>query len=188
MTANIEVSGVVQRLLADNLPKENERATLESLMKKDPRAALSLLSVYFEQKHRHKAALQELQAKLLGSPWHPATIIRWVSGAADRVLVAAGGRRLIVSIGPSVNTSALRGGTSVYLNQDMNVLLGLCPDLKPCGSVGIFKRLHNGRAILDGLGDQEFVVDVTAEMKTISLKHGDLLIYSCRWSPGPRSW
>lgn len=178
MSAKTALPAVLQRLLSEDLPKDQERTLLESVIKKDPQAALSLLPAYFEQKHGCKAALAELHEQLRQSPWHPATFLRWVSEGAERALVATEDRRLIVSLGPSVDPSALRGGVPVFLNTEMKVLLEVATELPACGLVGVFSSLHEGRAVLHGTSGDELVVEMPEAMQgNGGLKPGDRVLY-----------
>jgi hypothetical protein len=52
MPVKIHDSELLQRLLADELSREEEKAAVEGLTQKNPQLALSLLPVYLQQKHR----------------------------------------------------------------------------------------------------------------------------------------
>ena len=125
MTSRLRASELLRRLLADDLPPEEERAALEELMQSNPPAALSLLPAYLQQKHRYKVGLDaarkvdgEAKDGLGQPPWHPATFLRFIPGPPEHALVATGNRRLAVAPGPEVNPAELRCGRDVLLSHD----------------------------------------------------------------------
>jgi proteasome-associated ATPase len=180
----VKESELLRKILAEELSLEEEKAAVEGLMQRNPQTALSLVPVYVQQKHRHKAATeattklgQDLIEQLRQPPWHPARFLCLVSGAEGRALVVAGSRRLLVSVGPFVNPAELHCGRGVALNHDMNVLLTLIPDLPSSGSVGVFSHFHDGRAVLKGAADEELVVEIAQQARESGLKSGDRLLY-----------
>jgi proteasome-associated ATPase len=177
-------SELLQRIVADTVPPEEEGAAVERLIHEQPQIALSLVPVYLQQKHGYRGAweeasrnLAELNAALQEPPWHPATVIRLLPGAEERALVAANGRRLAVRLGPGVDRGALRCGTGVFLDHGMRVLLAAANTVPPSGAIGAFSRFHDSLAVLKGAGDEELVVDVAEAVLAEGLKEGDLLLY-----------
>lgn len=173
----------LQRVLADTLPLEEERAAVERLIQHQPEAALSVLPIVVKQKHACKSKLEEavqtvarLEATLLQPPWHPATFIGRL-GDTQRALVAADNRRLVVAIEPSVDVGALRCGSQVYLNHSTNLLLAVAGDVPRLGAVGTFSRLDDGLAVIRNAFEEEVLVDLADDLRAVGLSEGDRLVY-----------
>ncbi len=184
MAGKAQESELMQRLLTDELPLEEEQAAVQVLVQKNPQAALSLLPAYVLRKHHYKTGWEaekktskEIVDKFCQSPWHPATFIRLVPGAEDRALVVTGSRRLVVTVGPALSPAALRCGREVFLNHEMSVLLSLGLDIPGAGSVGVFSHFHEGRAVLKGAAEEEVVVEVAETVRELGLQAGDRLLY-----------
>jgi proteasome-associated ATPase len=182
--------GLLQQLLEGRLEGDAERDAVERLMQQ-PHVALLLLPALLAQKHRCQetleasrsraqvleAELRDLREKLEESPWYPATVIRSLAQPNGRALVAAGGRRMVVGLGPSVDAASVCPGMSVFLNAGMNVILALAEGGQGRGCVGEFSRFSDGVALLRGAGEEELAVDVLDEAMAGGLKAGDLLLY-----------
>jgi len=175
---------MLQKLLSEGLSKEEEKVALETCVKSKPGAALSLLLILLDQKHRYRAkavesdkANAELYKTLQEPPWHPAAFIRFLGGG-DRALVAAGGRRFSVVLGPGIEAQSLRCGRNVMLNANQNVLINVGDDVPQPGAVAEFSRFHGAhRAVLRGHADEEVVVDLAADLIETGLASGDVLLY-----------
>lgn len=177
-------SELFQKIMADSLSLEEERAAVEGLAQKNPQAAASLLPVVVVQKHRYKAACEETRKaqeqfieKLRQAPWQPATFLRLIPGTEGQALVATDRGRLVPILGPGVDPTSLRCGSSVFLNRDQNVLLEVAPEMPHSGQVGLFSRFHDGRIVIQGAADEEYVVEAPAELRE-GLKKGDRVLYS----------
>jgi proteasome-associated ATPase len=160
----------VEQIVAGALPREEERAAVERLVKEDPLAALALVPVLAGQRHQLRETLRQ-------APWHPATVVRIQPAAEPRVVVAVGNRRLVVGLGPGLSVADLRCGTPGFLNSTMTVLIGRSDDLPMAGEVGVFSRLHRGLAVLRTHADEEIAVDVAADVPIERLQAGDRLLY-----------
>jgi proteasome-associated ATPase len=170
MTEKAAESPSVQRIIAGSLSLEEERVALDRLARTDPLAALALLPVLAEQRQRFREALSQ-------TPWLPATVVSVVAAAEPRVHVAVGNRDVVVGLAPGVSVELLRCGTPVFLNSTMTMLLGRSDDARVSGEVGVFSRLHRGRAVLRSHADEEIVVDVAADVPVGDVKPGDRLLY-----------
>ncbi len=168
---------ILQRILAEELPPEQEKAAVESWVRKNPAAAAPLLLVCLGQKHQYKAALEELRARLRRSPWHPATFLQFLFDSTEQALVAAGSRRLSVALAPEIDPAQLRRGAVVFLNSDMNLLLRTAPQMTHAGAVAEFSRFHDGRAVLRVGAGEELVVDLAEPVREAAPARGDLLLY-----------
>jgi len=177
MTETVAKNEILQRLLTDALPMEEERTIVERLIQREPATALSLLPLYVQHRHRLKAELDGLREALRQLPWQAATVIRRLDHGGDHVLVATGNRRLAVSVWPPVDGRALRCGTQVFLSQDMKVLVAVADDVPRAGAVGTFSRLEGESAVLRSTLDGELVLDVADEVVAAGLTEGDLLVF-----------
>jgi hypothetical protein len=178
MADHTVTSELLQKILADALSPDDERAALEALVKSQPQTALSLLPAYVLQKARYRAELeacrkeaQQLGALLKDTPWMPATVIHVLGadlfpGEPPRALVAAEGRWLVVGVGPGIDPTRLGCGTSALLNNRSSVLVGLAGPLPRPGSLATFSRFHDGLAVILGPGDEEIAVAVTDSVRS----------------------
>jgi proteasome-associated ATPase len=177
MAARTPESELLQKILQESMPPEEEKVVVERLSQQNPQLALSLLPVYLQQKHKHKRVYDEFLKKLRDSPWQPATFLYLCPGNEERAFVAAGNRRLIVFRHPDVDAAALARGMPVFLNHEMNVLVDIAPETCRSGLVGLLSRFHDGRAVLKGSADEEMVVELTKGVRENGVKAGDLLLY-----------
>ncbi|MDR3703756.1 MAG: AAA family ATPase [Candidatus Sulfopaludibacter sp.] len=174
---------MLQLLGGGKLSAEQEAAAVEGASRRNPSAMLPLALFCLGQKARlaselEKAtqALDELRGKLEASPWHPARFVEPVAATPVRALVAMGLKHFAVAVAPDANVMALRRGDSVYLNSTMNVLLGPAPKIIGPGSVGVFARRHNDRAVVRGPAGEEFVLDIGEDLKH-GLEKGSLVLF-----------
>lgn len=178
-------SDLLKRFLTDALPLDEERAAIEQCLAANPALAAPLLNALVTQKHRCRASLKEREAEhaallkmVQEPPWIAASFLRFVA-EGDRALVAAGGRRVIVRLGPGVDRSGLESGAPVFVNANQNILLAI--GQQPCqpGVLGEFSRLcdDSTRAVVRGVAHEEIVVDVAARLLDAGLTPGELLLY-----------
>jgi proteasome ATPase len=174
---------LLQMLGGGKLNPDEEAEALEGASRRNPSIMLPLALFYLAQKakltselEKTRQALEEVRGKLAEAPWFPARFLEPVAATPDRALVAMGTRRFAVSLAPEADAAALRRGGSVYLNSTMNVLLGPAPGVSGPGSVGVFARRHNGRAVVRGQAGEEFVVDLGEELKQ-GLEKGSLVLF-----------
>jgi proteasome-associated ATPase len=172
---------LLRLLSGGNLNPEQEMAAIEGAGRRSPGALLPLALFCVRQKAKLAAelaettrAMEELRCKLSEAPWHPARFLETVP--PDRALVAAGGRRFAVTLAPEAEPMVLRRGGSVYLNSSMNVLLGPASGACDAGSVGVFARRHNGRAVVRGPAGEEFVLELGEDLKQ-GVEKGAFVLY-----------
>ena len=98
----------------------------------------------------------------------------------DSVDVFTGGRKLRVSVSPSVDLDDLRKGQEVMLNEALNVVAAL--EFEQVGEVVTFKEvLADGeRVLVVANADEERVVRIAASLKDITLRSGDSLLLDSR--------
>ena len=100
--------------------------------------------------------------------------------ANDMVNVNVNGRKMRVSIAPSIDQSTLESGQEVILNEAMNVVVAC--GFEEHGELAIFKEmLEDGRrALVYARGSEERVVRLAAPLIDVELKSGDSVLCDTR--------
>jgi proteasome-associated ATPase len=98
----------------------------------------------------------------------------------DSIDVFTGGRKLRVSVSPSVDLDDLRRGQEVMLNEALNVVAAL--DFEKVGEVVMFKELleDGERALVIANADEERVVRLAAPLLEDTIRAGDSLLLESR--------
>ena len=98
----------------------------------------------------------------------------------DSVDIFTGGRKLRVTVSPSVEVDGLRPGQEVMLNEALNVVLALAFETR--GDVVMLKELlaDGDRALVIGHTDEERVVMIADSLKDTPIKAGDSLLLDSR--------
>src|SRR5512133_1487312 len=98
----------------------------------------------------------------------------------DSVDVFTGGRKLRVSVSPTVAADELRLGQEVLLNEALNVVAAL--DFEKVGEVVMFKELleDGERALVIANADEERVVRLAAPLREGHIRAGDSLLLESR--------
>ncbi|MFB3816987.1 MAG: proteasome ATPase [Candidatus Methylomirabilales bacterium] len=118
------------------------------------------------------AALRAEVDKLAAPPATYGTVLQ--THEAGTVDVWTGGRKLKVSVAPSVNAGDLRRGQEVVLNEALNVVEAGGQEVQ--GEVVRMKdRLDEQRLVVTLRADEERVVELGADMVGTPLQVGDLL-------------
>jgi proteasome-associated ATPase len=143
------------------------REQLERAQQQNERLVAAL-----SQAKEQVAALRAEVDKLAAPPATYGTVLQ--SHEAGTVDVWTGGRKLKVSVAPSVNSAELQRGQEVVLNEALNVVeLG---GRDPQGEVVRLKdRLDEHRVVVSLRADEERVVELSSEMLQAPLQVGDLL-------------
>jgi proteasome-associated ATPase len=94
--------------------------------------------------------------------------------------IFTGGRKLRVNVSPAVESSELRRGQEVMLNEALNVVLAL--DFERQGEVVMLKELleDGERALVVGQTDQERIVMLADSLADQPIKAGDSLLLETR--------
>ena len=94
--------------------------------------------------------------------------------------VFTGGRKLRVTVSPTVEKDDLRKGQEVILNEAMNVVAAL--EFEQVGEVVMLKELlaDGDRALVLGNADEERVVRLAHSLKGVTLRAGDSLLLDSR--------
>ena len=102
------------------------------------------------------------------------------SAANDMVNVNVNGRKMRVSIAPSIDQSTLKPGQELILNEAMNVVVAC--GFEEHGELAVFKEmLEDGRrALVYARGSEERVVRLAAPLIGIELKSGDSVLCDTR--------
>ncbi|MGH8870174.1 MAG: proteasome ATPase [Actinomycetes bacterium] len=98
----------------------------------------------------------------------------------DTVDLFTGGRKLRVSVSPSVDAHALRPGQEVMLNEALNVVSAM--EYESIGDVVMLKELlqDGERALVIGHTDEERVVRLAETLRDQPLRAGDSLLLEAR--------
>ncbi|HEX9123490.1 MAG TPA: proteasome ATPase [Actinomycetota bacterium] len=97
----------------------------------------------------------------------------------DSVDVFTAGRKMRVSVAPELDQERFRRGAEVILNEALNVVEVLEPDV--AGEVMRVKdRLEDDRVIVVGHGDDELVATLSHELRTEPIRAGDPLLVDRR--------
>jgi len=185
MKQSVQQSESLQAILTDGLSLEEERQYVELLIKDGPDITSALLHLYVQQKHQYRGRIEEmkrsnkeLRDKVSEPPWHPAIFLHALPDDPSRVLVVSGGRRLGVNIGPSLDPVRLRRGQLVFLSHDQHCVVQAGSTLAHTGTLGMFSRHYDHRAVLKGPADEQVVVDLADDLVPSDLHEGDLVLYT----------
>ncbi len=128
------------------------------------------LSAVLEETREQLALLRNEVEKLTAPPNNFGVVEQLnVDGTVD---VITAGRKLRVSVEPSIEVKELERGQEVLLNEAMNVI-DVCY-FEPRGEVVTVKEmLGDGRLIVLGRGDEELVVGLAGPMEHTFLRVGD---------------
>ncbi len=98
----------------------------------------------------------------------------------DSIDIFTGGRKLRVSVSPSVDLDTLRRGQEVMLNEALNVVAAF--EFEEVGEVVMFKELlvDGERALVIANADEERVVRLAEPLRTTTLRAGDSLLLDSR--------
>jgi proteasome-associated ATPase len=183
---------LLERLLAtgEDAPVMEERLAIANAIRRSSREAGPLLDTYLLERlldareglakaGRAQSEIAALVERLTAPPWVPARYIGALDTARGRLaMVVHGQSRRAVAFGPDVEPEALQVGTEVFLNHELNLLVG-------SGSLGgaavgetatFLRDAGNGRCVLR-YRDQEIVVQAAGCLQDGALHEGDLV----RW-------
>jgi proteasome-associated ATPase len=98
----------------------------------------------------------------------------------DTADIFTGGRKLRVTVSPSVELKELRRGQEVMLNEAMNIVSAM--EFETVGEIVMFKELLDGgdRALVIGHTDEERVVRLAEPLLGMPLRAGDALLLEPR--------
>jgi proteasome-associated ATPase len=98
----------------------------------------------------------------------------------DSVDVFTGGRKLRVTVSPSVDLETLTRGQEVMLNEALNVVAAL--DFEKVGEVVMLKEImaDGDRVLVIANADEERVVRIAEPLRSVTLRAGDSLLLDAR--------
>ncbi|MFN0058701.1 MAG: AAA family ATPase [Planctomycetota bacterium] len=144
------------------------------LMQLDARAK-ALLEV-----RKRLEELRAVNAKLTAAPWFEATFLMpfpLATATTPGAIVLHANTRRAVVLAPDLDIATLRAGDTVYLSQELNVVLAVTGRSLAGELVQFQRRLDDGRLIVKQR-DDELAIDATPELRTASLRPGDTLVWS----------
>src|SRR3954471_12628443 len=138
------------------------------------------LSYTLREAREHIAALREEVEKLTQPPSAYGTFL---GGNDDGTVdVYSAGRKMRVALHPELDTSDLRRGQEVVLNESLNVVLARGPEVS--GEVVTLKEVldDNIRALIVGRADEERVVEISEQLLESGerLRAGDTILMDSR--------
>jgi len=136
------------------------------------------LTYTLREAREHISALREEVDKLTQPPSAYGTFL----GTNDdgSVDVFSGGRKMRVALHPELDTSALKRGQEVVLNESLNVVLARGTEVS--GEVVTLKELleDGTRALIVGRADEERVVELSEALIGEKLRAGDTVLMDSR--------
>jgi proteasome-associated ATPase len=136
------------------------------------------LTYTLREAREHIASLREEVDKLTQPPAAYGTFLRHnEDGTAD---VFSGGRKMRVSLHPTLEETALRRGQEVVLNESLNVVMAR--GVEKSGEVVTMKEVLDDehRAIVVGRADEERVVELAEHLWGEKLRSGDSVLMDPR--------
>ncbi|MHB1517068.1 MAG: proteasome ATPase [Acidimicrobiales bacterium] len=126
----------------------------------------------------HVANLREEVEKLTQPPSAYGTLLG--SNDDGTVDVFSGGRKMRVSLHPDIESSELRRGNEVVLNESLNVILAREGD--GAGEVVVLKEVMDDgrRAVVFGRADEERVAELSDDLLGVRLRAGDSVLMEAR--------
>jgi proteasome-associated ATPase len=149
------------------------QATIESLTERNEKLATTLRDA-----RDQVVSLKEEVDRLAQPPSGYGVFLRRYED--DTVDVFTGGRKLRVSVSPSVELDGLRDGQEVMLNEALNVVAAR--EFERAGEVVMLKELLDGgdRALVIGHTDEERIVHLADTLLNQRLRAGDSLLLEPR--------
>ena len=136
------------------------------------------LSATLREAREHIAALREEVEKLTMPPSGYGTLLDTNEDGTVDVFTA--GRKMRVSIHPEIDTTTLKRGQEVVLNESLNVVLARGVDTQ--GEVVVFKELleDGRRALIIGRADEARIAELCADLIGVKLRAGEHILVDSR--------
>ncbi len=126
---------------------------------------------------RNVEALHEENQRLTQPPW-PMAVFGHSLADRQQVMVWYNGVRRVVTPAEDLDLETLGLGDDVFLNSDLNLLVGRAPWGNSCvGETAEYVRRIDERRIVLRSRDEEMVVETAAALRETALQEGDLI----RW-------
>ncbi|TGO04508.1 proteasome ATPase [Serinibacter arcticus] len=154
------------------MTQDDARREAASLAQKNERLTAVLI------KARQELAELREQVEQLTRP--PATYATFLAAHEDNTAdVVAAGRKMRVTVSPSVDLAAVVAGQEVQLNETMALVLA--GGFERVGEVVTVKELiGDDRVLVVGRGDEERVVRLSGQLRTDGVRVGDALTIDAR--------
>jgi proteasome-associated ATPase len=182
MIKGLEEEVVVLRRRLQDAPKR-VRTLEERLLETKGQLAQAVsqnekLSATLREAREHIGALREEVEKLTMPPSAYGTYLGTNDDGTVDIFTA--GRKMRVALHPEIESTELRRGQEVVLNESLNVVLARSADV--AGEVVTFKELLDDgkRALVIGRADEERVCELADELQDVRLRAGDHLLMEGR--------
>lgn len=135
------------------------------------------LTATLRETREHVAALREEVEKLTMPPAAYGVFLE--ENEDGTVDILSGGRKMRVSVAPSLLTTKLERGQEVVLNEALNIVL-----VKPIdkqGEIVVLKMvIDSKRVLISARGDEDRICEIVDELANEKLKPGDNLLFDYR--------
>jgi proteasome-associated ATPase len=182
MIKGLEEEVVVLRRRLQDAPKR-VRTLEERLLETKGQLAQAVsqnekLSATLREAREHIGALREEVEKLTMPPSAYGTYLGTNDDGTVDIFTA--GRKMRVALHPEIESTELRRGQEVVLNESLNVVLARSADV--AGEFVTFKELLDDgkRALVIGRADEERVCELADELQDVRLRAGDHLLMEGR--------
>lgn len=174
----------LKRLLSNEVPPEEERTLVRTVIGEQPQLAPQLTEVYLQHKLRLQQSLAEanevyarLRDAIGRTTWVQSIFLELVPGAPPRAMVAQGTRRGLVAIDPDIDAATLQRGQLVYVNDQHNCLVRAGDCVPPAGTIGTVLAMVGSRALVQCAQEDRSLMDLLDLSLAHRLQPGDHVTY-----------
>lgn len=187
----LDLDAINTLIAGKGMKKSEEKTLLAALLQEKPAMLSQIVQLLLQQRRdtqkelgrveiREKKAriaekkAEELIAKLMSPPLHPAAVLRLEP--EGRIQVVCDGRRLVVATLPGFDAGELRAGDEILLDTDSGYAVSRAQGQERAGAVGVVSEVSDAGVMVRGAADEEIVAMATPELSA-QLKPGDRVLY-----------